>query len=60
MEILTRDKLTCSVLESAIERSEVEVILRCENDVGVGPLISQYFIWWVNTSIITELLLSGD
>ena len=45
MEILTRDKLTCSVLESAIERSEVEVILRCENDVGVGPLISQCFIW---------------
>ena len=30
--------LFCSILESAVVRSEMEVVLRCQNNVQVHPL----------------------
>ena len=69
MEIESEIKLTwglkCSVLESAAERSELEVVLRCKNDVCVGVLSVNftmlYFVWFVLhfTVGFTRVLLSS-
>ena len=49
-----RDKsyLFCSVLESAVVRSEMEVVLRCENYVQVDTLtvvdFTMLYVLWIS------------
>ena len=59
------EKTYLSVLESAAEQSEMEVVLRCKNDVCIGALsvnfTVRYFVWFVSISPlhVTRLLLSN-
>ena len=59
------EKTYLSVLESAAEQSELEVVLRCKNDVCIGALsvnfTVRYFMWFVSFSPfrVTRLLLSN-